>query len=228
MKLGSILALLALILLAAPLAFADGGPVNMQFVNVNGVADGQYYVSPYSGTLNGQPVVLFCDDVLNEVNFGQTWTANVTNLGVAVATTNSQNNGFSLTRYGGVIDPNNKVGPANAVQSYEEAAWLVSQLATATDPTLMVNLQHGLWDAMNPGTYTDSGAILELDDAIAAYDAGKTPNLYSFEIVTNQNATLTGQVQEFIIETPKPGTLALMLSGVLALAASLIRVRRSA
>jgi len=42
------------------------------------------YVSPYYGTMNGAPVTLFCDDVLHEVNFGQTWTANVTNLGTAI------------------------------------------------------------------------------------------------------------------------------------------------
>ena len=92
--------------------------------------------------MNGQNVVLFCDDVLNEVSSGQHWTANLTNLGVAVATTNSQNNGFSQTRYGGVIDPNNKVGPANATQAYEEAAWLTKQLTTTTDPNQMVNLQY--------------------------------------------------------------------------------------
>jgi len=70
----------------------------MQFVGVNGVNDGQYYVSPYNGTTNGQNVVLFCDDVKNEINFGQTWTANVTDLGVAIATTTSTTNGFANTR----------------------------------------------------------------------------------------------------------------------------------
>jgi hypothetical protein len=59
-------------------------PVTMVFQNVNGTNDGQYYVSPYTGTMNGQMVTLFCDDVLNEVNFGQTWQANVTNLGTAI------------------------------------------------------------------------------------------------------------------------------------------------
>ena len=62
----------------------------MVFQGVNGANDGQYYVSPYYGTLNGQTVTLFCDDILNEVNFGQTWQANVTNLGT---------NNFSQTRY---------------------------------------------------------------------------------------------------------------------------------
>jgi hypothetical protein len=59
-------------LILIPVAHADGGPATMVFKSVNGVNDGQYYVSPYSGTMNGQTVTLFCDDVLNDVNFGQT------------------------------------------------------------------------------------------------------------------------------------------------------------
>jgi hypothetical protein len=47
-----------------------GWPGDNGFQNVNGANDGQYYVSPYLGTLNGQTVRLFChDDILNEVNF---------------------------------------------------------------------------------------------------------------------------------------------------------------
>jgi hypothetical protein len=47
------LQLAALILI--PMAHADGGPVTMVFKSVNGVNDGQYYVSPYSGTMKDRP-----------------------------------------------------------------------------------------------------------------------------------------------------------------------------
>ena len=97
MKVARLLGFLLAALILIPMAHADGGPVTMVFKSVNGVNDGQYYVSPYSGTMKGQTVTLFCDDVLNDVNFGQTWQANVTNLGTAI-----QNNNFSQTRYGGV------------------------------------------------------------------------------------------------------------------------------
>jgi len=70
------------------LAKADG-PVYMKFEGVNGANDGQFYVSPYFGSMNGQQVALFCDDIINEVSFGQTWWATVTNLG---------SNDFSNTR----------------------------------------------------------------------------------------------------------------------------------
>ena len=55
-------------LVLVPFAHADGGPVNMVFTGVNGANDGQYYVSPYTGTMNGQTVVLFCDDIKNDIS----------------------------------------------------------------------------------------------------------------------------------------------------------------
>jgi hypothetical protein len=92
MKVARLLGFLLAALILIAMAHADGGPVTMVFRSVNGVNDGQYYVSPYSGTMQGQTVTLFCDDVLNDVNFGQTWQANVTNLDTAI-----QNNNFSQT-----------------------------------------------------------------------------------------------------------------------------------
>src|SRR5258708_37012309 len=96
MKAARLLGLLMVGMFLVPFAYADG-PVTMVFTGVNGANDGQYYVSPYSGTMNGQSVTLFCDDIMNDVTFGQQWWANVTNLATAVNT-----NDFSQTRYGSV------------------------------------------------------------------------------------------------------------------------------
>lgn len=213
MNLGRILGLVAVVLLLAPFAFADGGSaVQVEFTGVNGANDGQYYVSPYYGVINpgtssAQNVVLFCDDINNEVTFGQTWTANITNLGTALNTTN----GFANTRYGSVVGSAVLSNPGVA---YEEAAWLVSQFATHTND--LVNLQYALWDIMNPGTYSNSDVNSWLSLAAADYSS---INPYGFEIITNVGPlSLTGQVQEFIVQTPEPSTLALMLCGALALA----------
>lgn len=212
--------LLTLVLFLAPFAHADGGPVNMVFTGVNGANNGVYYVSPYFGTMNGQTVVLFCDDILNEVTFGQSWSANVTNLGTALSTSN----GFANTRYGGV-----STSPvySNAAVVYEEAAWLTTQFAG--NPGDYVSLQYALWDLMNPGseptTYGD--VSWWLTQAAANYS---TIDANNFEIITNVGPVcLTGQVQEFIVDTPEPGTLLLLLYGVLACAAfTLLRVRVAA
>jgi hypothetical protein len=64
MKVARLLGVLLAALILIPMAHADG-PVTMVFQNVNGANDGQYYVSPYTGTMDGQTVTLFCDDVLN-------------------------------------------------------------------------------------------------------------------------------------------------------------------
>jgi hypothetical protein len=222
MKFGRILGLLAVALLAAPFAFADGGTVNMEFTGVNGANNGVYYVSPYYGVMNpgtssAQNVVLFCDDLANDVYIGETWTANVTNLGSAVNTTN----GFANTRYGGVagspVFTNSAVGDSPTI-AYEEAAWLVSQFAS--NPGDLVNLQYALWDVMNPGSYWNPDVANWLSLAASNYS---NINPYNFEIITNvgnPNLQLTGQVQEFIsvVPAPEPGTWAMMLCGALALA----------
>ena len=207
MKLARLLGILAAVILFVPLAKADG-PVNMVFTGVNGANDGQYYVSPYTGTMNGQTVVLFCDDIINDVTFNQTWQANVTNLGNAIATDN-----FSQTRYGGVSTSAVYNNPAVA---YEEAAWLVTQFASNQND--LVNLQYALWDIMNPGSRGNGNSDVQNWLLLASEDYGSI-NPYNFEIVTNVGPLcLTGQVQEFIVQTPEPATLALLLCGLLALA----------
>ena len=199
-----------------PFAYADG-PVTMTFQGVNGANDGQYYVSPYYGTLNNgtvtQTVTLFCDDILNEVNFGQTWQANVTNLATAVNTNN-----FSQTRYGSVVGSAVLGNPAVA---YEEAAWLTTQFSS--NPGDLVNLQYALWDIMNPGVRGNGNADVQNWLLLASQNYGSI-NLSDFEIITNVGPlTLTGQVQEFIVQSPEPGTLALLVCGMLALCLRLLR-----
>src|ERR1700757_1777598 len=200
--------LLTLALLLAPFAYADGTPVNMVFTGVNGANDGSYYVSPYYGTMNGQSVVLFCDDLKNEVYVGESWSANVTNLSTALNTIN----GFANTRYGGVSgSPVFSTAPT----VYQEAAWLTTQFAS--HPGDYVSLQYALWDLMNPGseptTYGD--VAWWLNQAGLNYSS-INPN--NFEIVTNTgNLALTGQVQEFLVQTPEPSTMAFVLCGLLAM-----------
>lgn len=213
MKLGRLIGFWVIAMFLVPLAKADG-PVFMQFEGVNGANDGQYYVSPYYGTMNGQQVVLFCDDIINDVTFGQTWWANVTNLGTAVSTDN-----FSQTRYGSVAGSAVLGNPAMA---YEEAAWLVSQFAS--NPNDLVNLQYALWDIMNPGARGNGNADVQNWLLLASENYNNPSlNLNEYEIVTNCGPLqLTGQVQEFIVYTPEPGTLALLLCGLLVLAVRLL------
>lgn len=210
MRLVRLLAFAVAALALIPFAYADGSPVNMMFTGVNGANDGVYYVSPYTGTVNGQTVVLFCDDIKNDVYIGEKWTANVTNLGTALSTSN----GLANTRYGGVSS-----SPvfSNAPVAYQEAAWLTTQFAF--HPTDLVSLQYALWDIMNPGSEPTSYGDVSywLGQAAGNYSS---INPYDFSVYTNTGKlALTGQVQEFIVHTPEPGSLALLVCGVLALVA---------
>jgi len=196
--------LLLTLLALAPRAHADGTPVTMVFTGVNGANDGQYYVSPYYGTMNGQTVVLYCVDIINDVTFGQTWQANVTNLA---------SGNLSNTRYG-----NASISPvaANAQVLYSEAAWLTTQFAG--HPSDYVSLQYALWDLMNPGSEPTSYGNVQQWLNLAATNYGSI-DLSQFSVVTNVGPVkLTGQVQEFIIRTPEPATLALLLIGMVGLA----------
>jgi len=211
MKAIKILFLLFAMFTLAPKAHADGAPATMVFTGVNGANDGHYYVSPYFGTMNGQTVVLYCVDIVNNVNFGQTWQASVTNLA---------SGNLSNTRYG-----NSSISPvaANAQILYAEAAWLSTQFAY--NPSDYVSLQYALWDLMNPGSEpTSYGNVQQWLDLAAANYGSINPS--QFAIITNVGpVTLTGQIQEFIVRTPEPGALALLLCGMLALAVLASRQR---
>jgi hypothetical protein len=214
MKVARLLGVLLAALILIPMALADG-PVTMVFQNVNGANDGQYYVSPYTGTMNGQTVTLFCDDVLNDVNFGQTWRANVTNLGTAI-----QSNDFSQTRYGGV--PSSLVY-GNAAQTYQEAAWLTTQFGS--NSSNYQDLQYALWFLMNPNLTKYDGAQAWLDMAGTDYTSIDPKD---FLIITNTSSpdnplALTGQVQEFLVVTPEPGTFAMVACAMIALVITLFR-----
>jgi hypothetical protein len=208
------LGLIGLGLILACAAHADTAQMVFTGPNSAGINDGTYYVSPYSGTMNGVTVTLFCDDVLHEVYSGEKWTANVTNLGTAISTLN----GFANTRFGSGISA------ANATILYEEVAWLVTQF-TPTDQNQWVNIQHALWDLTDPGAYGGSATLSWLDSAEMASNYGSiNPN--NFLIVSDVNLTGSGSVQEFIVETtstPEPSSLVLLVSGMLAMMLIVIR-----
>jgi hypothetical protein len=220
-----ILILIAL-MIAAPAALADGTPVTMTFVGVNGINDGHYYVSPYQGLLtsNGQssPVTLFCVDFNNEVTWNQTWQANITPL---------SSSDLSNTRYGNagdvallkLTDP--YYNTYSAAQLYAQAAWLTMQFNQylSTNPAQVIALQYAIWDLFDPNAPTNAAAQAWILSAEQNYGS---VNLNNFELVTNLGPlTLTGQVQEFLIPTPEPGTFALL--GV-ALMGLVFLVRRKA
>ena len=212
---------LAALMMVTPLAQADT-TTKMKFTGVNGANNGVYYVSPYTGIMNygtssAQTVVLFCDDINNEVSMNQLWNANVTSLA---------SGNFSNTRYGnGSV--NLHLGAVNPQTLYEEAAWLVTQFTSHSGD--YVSLQYALWDLMTPGAEPTNfanadGTTVAQWLALAAANYVQI-NPANFMIITNTGTlTYTGQVQEFIVQTPEPATAVLLLIGVVSM---FLLIRRS-
>jgi hypothetical protein len=211
MKVLKMMWLLGLVLVFTPLVHADG-TTTMQFTGVNGANDGHYYVSPYSGTIdygssNARTVGLFCDDINNDVSIGQVWSANITNLA---------SGDLSNTRYGSSANPHYS-DPTAALILYEQGAWLVSQFGSHTSD--YVSLQYALWDLMSPGAepinYAGSDGI-QVSQWLtwAAANYGQI-NPANFAIITNVGPlSYKGQVQEFIVQTPEPATIVLLMIGI--------------
>ena len=200
------LAIISCLLFAGLSASAD--PVNATFTGVNGVAAFGYYVGPLFGTLDGAPVTFYCVDFANEVQFGESWQANLTLL---------SSGDLSKTRYGGV---------AGAQTLYEEAAWLTTQYAP--NPNAYADIQATIWQLFDPAAPQPSSNLW----ATLAAQNYQSVDFSFYQIVTNVGPVLpTGQVQEFLIDPPPPvpEPSALILFGtVLLLTGWFLRRRLSA
>lgn len=167
--------IMSLVSLIAGLAL-DATPIQAKFTGVNGTVDFGYYVGPYSGTLDGENVPLYCVDFANEADIGQTWTANLSHI--------DTQSDLANTRYGGLL---------NATVLYQEAAWLTEQYAL--NPGSYGDIQATIWrlfDSSAPMAATNYW----LTQARANYSKVSYDD---FLVVTNLGPVMaTGQVQEFL------------------------------
>ena len=194
---------------------ACASTVEMTFTGVNGTAAFGYFVGPYYGALDDQPVNLFCVDFSNDVWIGETWEANLTSIGAGAD--------LSQTRYGNM---------AGAISLYREAAWLTEQYATAP-AAQYADIQATIWDLFNPRSAPQPASDFWLNEALANFTSA---DYRDFRIVTNLGPVEpTGQVQEFLTHvdtanTPEPAPFLLVAATLVGLATSgrnLRRLRRS-
>jgi hypothetical protein len=109
---------------------------------------GRWYVNPYAADINGVLTQVICDDYNDDSYLNETWTANVYSITDTSNTRNTQKWGLSA---------------AQQLQDYTEAAWLATQLVSATDPVVQGELSYALWSVF------DSSAMPELTSYSAAY-----------------------------------------------------------
>jgi len=209
-------ALIVLLLAAATIASADG--VTRLTLN-NGGSDimGGVFVGPYNFTSNGQSLQLICDDFYNNVYSGESWTATTT----------------TLSNLSGVMF-------AGSTTQYQEAAYLVGLLyANIGDPQKVGEIQWAIWAIFDTQLLTQAGPKYGLTDTQVGYMdsyyadalACGSPGTCSYPNVTLYTPQLgsqvpygDGQPQEYI-GVPEPGTLVLLVAGLLAL--MLLVIRRS-
>jgi hypothetical protein len=218
-------------LVAAALVFAAGaleaqpssGTLQFQSTRPNpAITAYGYYVGPFWGTVTSDPtrpkIDLFCVDVLNQINWGHTWSANFTNLA---------SGDLSRTRHG-----NAKLG------QYQQAAYLASLFSTSgVATTQWGGIQTAIWNLLNPGNPNGgSNATLNTNEAYwlaqaSAWHANGGANTFDFSkwtIVTDAGAAgrvSGGGTQEFLTTgiTPEPETWVLMGTGVLLIVGFALR-----
>ncbi len=112
----------AFLLLLAPFAVAD----SMTLTSAGNIVMAGVYVGPYTATVNGVTTTVICDDFADETYLGESWTASSTTFSSLGSTLNTQKWNLSGSQQ---------------TQLYNEAAWLVTQLLAATNPTTIGEIQ---------------------------------------------------------------------------------------
>lgn len=152
-------------------------PIEATFVGVNGAIGYGYYVGPYYGRLDQQSVALDCVDFANDVSFGQQWAANLSHI--------DTQSDLANTRFG---------SRANALQLYQEAAWLTIQYSLNPNAAY-ADIQATIWQLFDSYAPSPSTGYW-LSQAEANYSTGNYDNFF---VVTNVGrVNPTGQVQEFL------------------------------
>jgi len=193
------------------------------------VLDG-IYTSPYTGTVGtatNTPII--CDDFADEVYLGESWSATAS----------------SVASLAGNVK---WASESNAQQNYEIAAWLAEQLLSSSNATDSEDISYAIWLALDNGDVTSyltsypdpttlsaaQGWITAAENAITTQNltAANFANVLVYTPVAGtatdcNGGKCTGSPQEFLVVTPEPSSILLLVVG-LAVLVGFARRRRDA
>lgn len=165
-----VLSCIILCLATTTLAAAD--PVTMRITSAGSNVMAGVYVNPYSGTINGSPAALICDDYFDHtpINY-PTWTAQGYTLGEIVASDSTVVT-RNMVHYGLTGEANRE----DRNTRYEAAAYLAVRLMGESSATQRGSISYALWGLF------DSSAIAHLTNYYGAGSAYVTAaNAYRTE-----------------------------------------------
>jgi hypothetical protein len=207
-------------------------------------------IGPYTGTItSGNPTIpqitLYCVDFSHEVSAGQTWTANVTDLGSATSDASLGDTRLLNTPLSSGGD--NPALTGDSFARYSQAAYLASLFSSwsdyatggadpltysggsfATQQDVYSGISAAIWTIMTygfPGSFGGEITNTALAAAMAApFVTMAQTNYANFDLsgwsILTDAAVVNGQpgTQEFLVRTtvtPEPQTYLLLLSGLI-------------
>jgi hypothetical protein len=207
---GSILRFLAVMAAGCPAML--GSTVTMSFDN-SSFPTGS--IGPYIATVNGVKDFVFCDDDTHSVYPNETWTATVTSLSSLIALGNTNIASGSSVMWKNL---------PNALNLYEQAAWLVNEFGTHSLDTS--GIQNAIWDiftqkagtGLNTDQTTDSYWLLQASTNYQTLTAAQIASTQFLTPVAGSQSGGYGTPQEFITLSPEPATYVLFGAGIILLA----------